>query len=673
MKLNATTRRIAAVSVGAVMVGLLAWALPVDNTEKAVYTATTDTVNAQGQEPPVIDTEDTTAPAQTTATTQATTTTQISQPTSATQAENTTQETTTATTDTTTRQTVSTTAAQAATAAAGKAVPKKESTDYANIGENTFDNSKTVGTIKISDYIPNASVGRFDWIEGYDEFYVACTGWAYEPYNTLLKDWSVEGLLLATDTKSFDHNANLEEWTSNTVASLLEQAQPATRKDALDIVFDFLKSETEGKDHPWHADESFMSYQHYAADFGFDYVGCELGATVAGSNMRVAFTRGAAKQYNKALGSGNVQGWYVDFSPWHLLGMVNYTDNDKMYVVEDGFHDNVVSNADSGQSTSAMRRHMYMAYMAGATALINQGGATTAFLPETDDDGNYLLSPHGKVYQEFYEFTQRNADRGDTYIPFGIVLDYYHGLPYGDWKALKVFEVFQPEDGDRMTQDLIQLLWPDGYPLDTDSDEAQLVSSPYGESFDFLLQNAEQQVLNSYPALILSGNLSLSDEEVARYTAYVEQGGTLVLNKAFLSFFPAYDTHSDADNYTVAVGEGRVMVYGPAYSVEALDDILRTLVAEYIPFEIEEGVQYMVNVKEGSLVLTLINNDGSVKYPTTPVETDPAQTKEITVRYTGDGDVKEVRDWITGESLEASKEQVFVIGPGDLTVVEFVI
>lgn len=549
---------------------------------------------------------------------------------------------------------------------------KAESTEYANIGENNFDKQAVVGKTKVTDYLRNPSVGRFPWMAGYNEFYVAITGWALEPYNGMLKDWTVKNLLLGTDAKQFEHPVESQEWTSNTVAQLLEQAKPATRKEALDIVFDFLRSETEGKEHTWIADESFMSYQHYAAEFGYDYIGCEVGATVAGSNMRIAFTRGAAKQYSKHLGNGNVSGWYVDFSPWHLLGMVNYSGNDKLYVTEDGFHDNVISNEVSGQSVSAMRRHMYLAYMAGAQAMIQQGAATVAFYNDTDDDGNYLLSPHGKAYQEFYEFTQRNTDRGDAYIPFGVVLNYYHGLPYGDWKALKVFETFTLEDGDRMTQDLIQLLWPGGYPVDTDSDEAQLVTNPYGETFDFLLQNAEQTVLNSYPALILSGQIALSEEEIARYTAYVEQGGTLVLNRAYLPFFPAYDNGTDG-NYTLSVGKGRVMVCGPAYSVEALDGILKQLAAEYIPFEIEEGVQYSINIKEGGFVLTLINNDGVVKYPTTAAQTDPTKTKEITVRYVGDGEVLAVRDWFTGEPLEAAAEQTVVIGPGDLAIIEFVI
>ncbi|MBQ8684537.1 MAG: hypothetical protein IJ518_08520 [Clostridia bacterium] len=569
---------------------------------------------------------------------------------------------------------VSATISGAPADAANGASVKAESTEYANIGENAFDSQPVSGKVKVTDYLRNPAVGRFPWISGYDEFYVCIKGWAYEPYSSMLKDWTVENLLLGTDAKQFDHNVETHEWTSNTVAGLLEEAKPATRQEALGIVFDFLRSETEGKDHTWIADESFMSYQHYAAEFGYDYIGCELGATVAGSNMRIAFTRGAAKQYNKALGTGNVSGWHVDFSAWHLLGMVNYSGNPMLYQDPDwlGSDDAVSSNEVSGQSVSAMRRHMYLAYMAGATAMIQQGAATVAFYNETDEDGNYLLSPHGKAYQEYYEFTQRNADRGDTYIPFGIVLDYYHGLPYGDWKALEVFEVFPLEAGDRMTQDLIQLLWPGGYPMDTDSDEAQLITSPYGETFDFLLQNASQTVLNSYQALILSGNIALSEEEVARYTAYVEQGGTLVLNRAYLDYFSGYDNGQEGD-YTLTAGKGRVLVYGPEYSVESLDGILRQLVAEYIPFTISAGVDYVVNVKDGSLVLTLINNDGSVKYPTTAVQTDPTKAKEVTVRYTGDGEVLAVRDWMLGEPLEPSAEQVIVIGPGDLAILEFVI
>ena len=103
-----------------------------------------------------------------------------------------------------------------------------------------------------------------------------------------------------------------------------------------------------------------------------------------------------------------------------------------------------------------------------------------------------------------------------------------------------------------------------------------MLNGPLGDAFDILLQNAPQKVLNSYPCLILSGDIRLSASEMARYTNYVHQGGTLVLNTAYLRDFPQYaGILQGAKRRETPSGKGRVIVYGPDFQVDEVAPIIR--------------------------------------------------------------------------------------------------
>ena len=524
------------------------------------------------------------------------------------------------------------------------------------------------GRTQLSDYIRNPSAWSFENFPNRSAFTLQTQIHGYAPYNAVLQEASIRNLALGDTGYAFAHHVETYEWSSGEILPLLTQAQPRDRELAVEIVKAWLDGQTEGREHPWAALESYMRYQHYAAEMGYDYIGCEIGVNVASGNLSVAFTRGAAKQYNSRIGAGNVQSWFVDFSLWNELGMVNYSGNPLMYQDPGwlGSMTAVSSNSVSGQSVSAARRAYYMAYMAGAQWLISEAGGQAAFYSFLDADGNYALTPHGLMIQEFYDFTRRNPERGVPYTPFGVVLNYDHGLPYGHWRTPLVFEVFDLNEGDRMTMDLLGLIYPDSYPAPAIHEIGQLAATPYGDTFDILLQNASQEVLDSYPVLILSGNIRFADEERERYRAYVRQGGTLVLNTAYLADFPEFDK-------TGSYGKGTVIVYGSDYSTKGLGPVLSDLASRHLPFSVSGEVEYLINVKDGSLVLTLINNKGVSKAPSQPVVIDEAGRQEVTVTYTGPYEVLEVRDWITGGKLPAQAAQTVVLNPGELAVLEFVV
>ncbi len=533
------------------------------------------------------------------------------------------------------------------------------------------------GTIQQSDYILDPEVALFNGFpESPDsDFFMQTQIHCYAPYEREKQIDSIQARKVGHSHKRFEHEVETYEWTSGIIRNVIPKAEPADRQEALQIVFDWLGKQTEGKNHPWASMESFMRYQHYTAHHGYDYVGSEIGANVACYNLSLAFTRGAAKQYNAKLGLGNVQAWFVDYSLWNYLGMVNYSGNPMMYQDPNWLgSDNAVSSNDySGQSVSAVRRGYYMTYMAGAQWLINEAGGQGGFYAETEADGHYKLSPHGEMFQEFFDFINRHPDRGVTYVPFGVVLPFEHGLPFGHWNEPKAFETFELSAGDRMTVSLFDTFfphtWADRWNFGTyggRDEKGQQAASPYGDTMDVLLQNAPQRVLNSYPVLILSGEMHLSAEEVDRYVTYVQQGGTLLLNVAYAEQFPVFTGSGE-------YGKGKVITYGPAYDIEQLKPLLAQLRDALIPFAVSGKVQTIYTVKDGSLVVTVINNEGIDKPYNQPVTIDETARQTVTLTYTGDKPVQQVRDWITDELLPTDKTQTLSIGPGDVAIIEFVL
>ena len=201
-----------------------------------------------------------------------------------------------------------------------------------------------------------------------------------------------------------------------------------------------------------------------------------------------------------------------------------------------------------------------------------------------------------------------------------------------------------------------------------------MVNGPFGDTFDILLQNAPQKVLNSYPCLILSGDMRLSAAEVARYTNYVRQGGTLILNTAFLRDFPNYARFpKGATRHELTDGQGRVIVFGPDFQVAQLSPIIRENLAKCLPVKVSPGVQYLVNHKPGCVYVTLINNHGVTKAPRDKPVIYATGAVAVTVSWQSDAPVKSVKDIKNqrGLDLQRGTEVTITIPAGELAVLEF--
>lgn len=413
---------------------------------------------------------------------------------------------------------------------------------------------------------------------------------------------------------------------------------------------------------PWYSMNGHYCWHHYAAEMGADVIGSEIGENIHGTQLHIAMNRGAAKQYNKP--------WVIDFSSWYENGTLDYSSKSKEVWKE-------YSGKDKGHSMSIFERSFLMSMMAGADALIAEAGGTLAFYDKKNKNGYYILSPYGKICQKLNSFQKSYPNRGITITPCAIVLDRYHGMEALDG-ANHAFGIFPYNSGDEMTKNLIEMIWPETFNLNLLGGEWRaLDNNDLGDNFDFFLQNVDSKLLNTYPFVILSGNLKLSSEEVSKLMFYVEQGGYLFLNQSYLNMFLYLKDKinmRDKNRFDLPYKKGLFIIYGPEYNAINIKPILKKMLIQYLPFSISAEIEYLVNIKDNEFYVTLINNDGVKKSPHSPPVIDYNAKKTITVKYNGQGRFSEISDIWNKHKLiinSSCNSASLTLGPGDSAVLLF--
>ncbi len=417
--------------------------------------------------------------------------------------------------------------------------------------------------------------------------------------------------------------------------------KPETRRDAIRIIknwmFEQFKEEIVDSNGHWNSMNGHYLWNHYAGEFGAEMIGSEVGESIVHEQASMAFTRGAGRQYGVPI--------FIDFSEWY--GRVN-----------------------QAHSPSLIERTGVATYLGGMSFYIAEAGCYNALVKGPAAGEYKLLTEPGKVYKKLIDFAAEYPDIGVNYTPFGIVMDYCHGIR-ANAEFRKAFGYFDYTPGDNMTWALIDSFFPKAWTRDWNETTYQ-VNGPYGDTCDTLLQNASQEVLNSYPCLILTGDIVFTPEEAARYVAYVKQGGTLLLNTAYLPQFADYESRYTGGTQSLADGAGQVIVYGPDYDITALDGIIKDQLKKLVPFTISQQVEYLVNVKDGAMLVTLINNEGYSKTIEGDPVVDDSKALEVTVTYTGADKVKSITEVYEKAPVTVRDNAVTVkVEPGCCKVLEF--
>ncbi|OYV88139.1 MAG: hypothetical protein B7Z73_09115 [Planctomycetia bacterium 21-64-5] len=189
-------------------------------------------------------------------------------------------------------------------------------------------------------------------------------------------------------------------------------------------------------------------------------------------------------------------------------------------------------------------------YMAGSSMFYHEqgfdefwqpGGTTAAGLHEVQ------LSPKGKLVDRFLRATKAGPDRGTPYTPAAVLVDYAHGWePAPFWpNAFKNWhghqEKFKFGPHEKMLE---QYFWTAYHPIGRESERPITgtnevnVAGVFGDIFDVIYAYPDVnkwRTIDSYPVVIVAGDIDLTAAEGQRLAQYVERGGTLLVADAHLT------------------------------------------------------------------------------------------------------------------------------------------
>lgn len=275
---------------------------------------------------------------------------------------------------------------------------------------------------------------------------------------------------------------------------------------------------------------------HYYFEWGFPHIELERGIG-SSCNMQVSmgYLRGAWKQY------GRKAKWGMDYSTH------NTSFNRLNHYMPDG-------SRFGGRTESLIMRSCLLAYLAGAFYLLCEGHELTHYVYQ--EDGSYELSKLGREAKRFADYTMRSGkDRGTPVIPAAVMLEYCNGYefsaspfgkptiwgnryPYGldEANITNTFEFLCPgfrqsnDDGDpafvdvpwNTRQEMLEMQF-NGLDMRR-YEKGFMVPSTCGDSFDVLLDNAGEEVLDEYKVLILAGSAAPAADKLLNF---VRKGGTL--------------------------------------------------------------------------------------------------------------------------------------------------
>lgn len=468
---------------------------------------------------------------------------------------------------------------------------------------------------------------------------------------------------------------------------------------------------------------------HWILEMGAPFTGEEIGNTGYSEHLGMcfAFSRGAARQYGKP--------WRIYLAVWApgICGesVSNYCDflSQECRTYQTGGFSGYDTGPCSGSSLSLQRRQLYNAYMSG-TNMIRDENDYSLYIANYDwrtidkvdplvkvtRDKPYHLSPAGEIRKELYDNIVKKHDRGTAYTPVALIFDRYHGyIP--TYSKNKVLGILPFTEADYMMRAVEATLFPLAIPRNAQS----RATSPYGNMFDVLTNNARLETLQAYRVLMLVGDVTLDKSFAERLMQYVENGGTLLINakqipegtlpESFLGCKILKECREGQIAYSLLNGEvineqkpftytrlklneakplilctdvdgkkeslvmtnkygkGHVILTAPDYMMKPgrqdkmlamFKHLMSHLSNELLPVEWDGHVEVLVNRNNESWVVTLINNEGVTKKGGDKEIVD--ESKNVDVRLllkkdAGGANVKEITEWVKGDQLEMVKTE----------------
>jgi hypothetical protein len=455
---------------------------------------------------------------------------------------------------------------------------------------------------------------------------------------------------------------------------------------------------------------SSISFAHALTDWGVKLLGMETAAVMPMTAMRIAFTRGAARQFGGA---------FLYYHAPNFGDTATTFTKAQNFAGPDAFYHSRYGPT-MGPSLSWYRKSYFLYYMSGASAIYLEQGGDQFFKPGPGDNP-LQLNPLGRITEEFMRFAEKHPDRGTPHTPIAFVLDPAHGFEMTDYPQWP-FEVSQIDRSDRALRELFGVAYYPGLVVEGEAaiaDRQPFVAGVFGDIFDVLTTSNTDY--SGYRAVVLGGraewNPSLND--------YVRNGGSVVLNAAQIKNVPQNILGIRLTNATgeadlarcLSPGEDVQDLSGQLFRYEkveltgataliaaangdplvtvnkvgkgtvvfsALPDLLGVdervtpfaahmlahVFADATPVQVRGDVEYLINHTANSWIVTLMNNNGVYKPQQGMAQVDRNAYVNVSISLRGQ-QIQSASDWINDAAVKVDANTVNLrIAPGGIAVVE---
>ena len=393
------------------------------------------------------------------------------------------------------------------------------------------------------------------------------------------------------------------------------------------------------------------------AEIGLDSIGVETSEGIHASQVKRAFVRGAARQFGIP--------WYEQVSIWY--GPAIPSGDDSPATVKNG----VTVGPDAGHSLSHLARHWYTAWFSGAAYVMPESSQTVLFtIPRdaTEFPKNAELSQYGLKARALFRL-MKGKDIGVPYTPFAVLISRFAGR----WTVWgKPWGYCEETVGDKMMERFFDQLFI-GQSKGPGKEERYLCPSPYGDTFDVIVNDAERSAWDAYPVILAVGEIPWTNEDIEHLQSHVKKGGVLGLNEINANGWDrtwlgladgSFDARDGAQVVVESAGKpllirkkvGKGFVFVAARECEAAfpPELLRSLAKRYLPLSVEGEIQTLINRTKDGWVVMLVNNAGISKPDITkPAIVDPSKIQHV--RIVMDGTKPEVRELLAGVAVKCEK------------------
>ncbi len=469
-----------------------------------------------------------------------------------------------------------------------------------------------------------------------------------------------------------------------------------------------------------------IALAHLFHEAGARVAGYEIDATNVHAPMRIAFERGAARQYGGA---------WINYASGNFGDACNYFTQNPVVPRGAGSWFHSKYSITDGVSIAWYRRLYYLNFLGGASAIYWEQSLANQWILPGPGTHPIQLSPFGRATEDFQSFVSRLPDRGEPVTPIAILLSHGHGYERVN-NQCKMLEHFLEDDNDRELRELFNVCWHPSGILEGKPAAPDVQSMPsgiYGNIFDVLVDRpAKARAIFHYPVVWAAGDADLGGPMQPIIEDYVKKGGTLVVNVAVAAKLPqgwlgfraigseraeAWSPDGEPEQPTTpypvvtveltgakviawarpkvplitrhGLGKGAVIVTLVPHLIglderahPAIPYLMNGLTQDLLPIQVlgadgkrpQGEIMYQVNKTKTGYLVSLLNNRGIDKTQTGLARVDRRATTDVILRTKMP--LKHVREYTQPRELHVERnrgvsETRIRVHPGDVQVVGF--